>query len=354
MDRKHFGGKISPNDLTRYQQSPNWSAGAFRNPGGVIVAPGFSRLPRIVYRQMKSRRQAAPATPLPVVPFDREQWRRAGDKAQFAWYGHSALLLKLKGKNLLIDPMLGPDASPIAPVTTRRFSDNTLELIDDFPEIDLLLLTHDHYDHLDYASMQKLMPKTRRFFVALGVKRHLVAWGADPEKITEFDWWDSHNFEGIDVHFTPTLHFSGRGLNDRSRSLWGGWVFHAGAERVWFSGDGGYGPHFQEIGARLGPFDLAFMECGQYCDDWPLVHLFPAEAVQAALDAGARKAMPVHWAGFSLSYHHSWHEPVEDFCRSAEKTGLETITPPIGAAFGLESDWKEEWWKAFMGAPSRP
>lgn len=347
MDRKQFGGKISPSDLARYQQSANWDGQSFRNPGGVIVAPGFSKLPRIIYKQIKGNRHAMPRQPIPAIRLDREQWFREGDQAQFAWYGHSALLLRMKGKTLLIDPMLGPDASPIAPVTTRRFSENTLELINDFPEIDLLLLTHDHYDHLDYASMRKLMSKTRHYFVALGVKRHLVAWGVAPEKITEFDWWERRDFEGIEVHFTPTLHFSGRGLNDRSRSLWGGWAFHTGAERIWFSGDGGYGPHFQEIGARLGPFDLAFMECGQYCDDWPLVHLFPGEAVQAAQDAGARKAMPVHWAGFSLSYQHSWFEPVEDFSAKAEQSGLEIITPPVGAVFDLGAGWKEEWWRGF-------
>lgn len=256
--------------------------------------------------------------------------------------------MQMLGKTLLIDPMLGPDTSPIAPFATKRFSDNTLELIDDFPPIDLILLTHDHYDHLDYASIQKLKHKTKRYFVAIGVKRHLMSWGVSPDLITEFDWWQTHNFDGIQITFTPTRHFSGRGLTDRLKTLWGGWVFTTPSENIWFSGDGGYGQHFKEVGQRLGPFDFAFMECGQYNEDWRPIHLFPDEAVQAALDAGAKKAMPVHWAGFALSYQHTWQEPPTIFTQTAIAQQLDFTLPAIGEMFQVESVLRDQWWSRYQ------
>ncbi|MEL6926539.1 MAG: MBL fold metallo-hydrolase, partial [Bacteroidota bacterium] len=268
-------------------------------------------------------------------------------KSKIIWYGHSVVLLRMEDKTILIDPMLGPDTTPIAPIQTKRFSENTLDLIDQFPDIDLMLITHDHYDHLDYASIQKLKSKTRHYFVALGVKRHLMQWGVPDESITEFDWWHNKVFTNLNITFTPTQHFSGRGLTDRMKTLWGGWLLESGEEKIWFSGDGGYGDHFREIGQRLGPFDFAFMECGQYNDDWHDVHLFPDEAVQAALDAGVRKAMPVHWGGFPLSYQHTWREPVEHFAKAAKTKQLDYGTPALGECFTIEQLTSKEWWKQY-------
>ena len=264
--------------------------------------------------------------------------------AKFIWYGHSVILMQIQGKVLLVDPMLGPDTTPIAPIANKRFSENTLDLIDDFPEIDLMLITHDHYDHLDYASIQKLKPKTKQYFVALGLKRHLVSWGVDEALITEFDWWDTHELGDISIHFTPTQHFSGRGLTDRQKCLWGGWVFNTAEENIWFSGDGGYGSHFKTIGERLGPFDFGFMECGQYNDDWRPVHLFPDESVQAAIDAKVKKAMPIHWAGFSLSYQHTWSEPAEVFAQAAIDKKLDYVLPNLGEQFDIFDNKKQYWW----------
>jgi L-ascorbate metabolism protein UlaG (beta-lactamase superfamily) len=211
------------------------------------------------------------------------------------------------------------------------------------PEIDLVLFTHDHYDHLDLASVEKLRGKTRQFYVALGVKRHLAAWGVDDAIVQEFDWWDEADFEGLRLTFTPTRHFSGRGLTDRAKSLWGGWVLDDGQHRIWFSGDGGYGDHFKEVGQRLGPFDIGFMECGQYGEYWPLIHMFPDESVQAALDAGVKRAMPVHWAAFVLSFQHSWYEPATTFCKLAEEKGLNHFTPRLGEVFGMDGEGDATW-----------
>jgi len=344
-----FGAKPSPADLARYRQSPNWRDGRFQNLEATALAGNFRDLPRMIYKQLTGQKSRKPNRPLAMASFDPPAWAGEHTDARLAWFGHSAVLLRMNGKNLLIDPMLGPDASPIAPMATRRFSDNTLKLIDEFPEIDLVLISHDHYDHLDLASIRRLRSKTRQFGVALGVKRHLVKWGVAPERVTEFDWWDSPALPGLDdlrITFTPTRHFSGRGLRDRQQSLWGGWVLDGGTEKIWFSGDGGTGSHFAEIGRRLGPFDFALMECGQYNTDWAKLHLFPQESVRAALDAGVRTAMPVHCAGFCLSYFHNWSDPLEAFHAAASEHKLSCLLPPLGQVFTRTESLDRPWWRA--------
>ncbi|PHN05215.1 MBL fold metallo-hydrolase [Flavilitoribacter nigricans] len=343
MRSKQFGGKPTKTLIDRYQQSDNWQDGKFQNLEFTDMDISLYKIPGIIYQQLTNRAAREPAAPLPLTNFNRPHFLSPSESARFIWYGHSALLLRLSNRTILIDPMLGPNASPIAPFPTRRFSSNTLELIDEFPEIDLLLLTHDHYDHLDFASIKRLQSKTKNYFVALGVKRHLVHWGIDPDRIVEFDWWEKRDFRDISVTFTPTRHFSGRGLTDRAKSLWGGWVFRTASENIWFSGDGGYGSHFKEIGDRLGPFDFAFMECGQYNEHWALIHLFPEESIQAAMDAGARKVMPVHWGGFSLAPH-TWTDPVERFHRAATEHGLPLTLPQLGKPYLITENQVEKWW----------
>jgi len=310
------------------------------------MAIGAKDIPGLLYKQLTNRKVREPQNPLSVATFNKESFLSEESKGKFIWYGHSVLLMRLMGMTILIDPMLGSDASPIAPFKTKRFAENTLNLIDDFPEIDLLLISHDHYDHLDYDSIQKLKAKTKKYYVALGVKRHLVSWGVDAELISEFDWWDELNFEGVQITFTPTRHFSGRGITDRAKSLWGGWVFKTTEENIWFSGDGGYGEHFKEVGERLGPFDFGFMECGQYNELWRQIHLFPDESVQAAIDAGVKKAMPVHWCGFALAMH-PWEEPANDFEAHAKQLGLNISYPRLGQQFSTSESINIKWWQEF-------
>lgn len=342
---KQFGGKVTKELTQQYEKSSNWRDGQFQNLEAADLHLSFTGMPRIIYKQLTNTKGREPQNKLPVVPFDKDEFLKADLSTKLIWYGHSVVLMRMNEKTILIDPMLGSNTTPIAPLATKRFSENTLSLIDDFPEIDLLLLTHDHYDHLDYASIQKLKHKTKKYYVALGVKRHLVSWGVSADLITELDWWESRDFSDIKITFTPTRHFSGRGLTDRFKSLWGGWNFKTANENIWFSGDGGYGEHFKEVGKRLGPFDFALMECGQYNEDWRDVHLFPDESVQAAIDAKAQKIMPVHWAGFSLSYQHSWQQPVEEFIDAAKLKGIEYAVPAIGKLFKIDSTESEKWWR---------
>jgi len=340
---KQFGGRPTKELIKQYEQSPHWKNGSFQNFDQTTLTPDILEIPGIIYKQLLHK-GGEPDQVLPVLPFDKKEFLANSANSKFIWYGHSAILMRMNNKTIFIDPMLGPDTTPIAPIANKRFSENTLDLIDDFPEIDLMLITHDHYDHLDYASIQKLKTKTKQYFVAMGVKRHLVSWGVAAELITEFDWWNSELFNDIQITFTPTRHFSGRGLTDRLKTLWGGWAFKMKNENIWFSGDGGYGEHFKEIGKSLGPFDFAFMECGQYNDAWRPVHLFPDESVQAAIDANAKKIMPVHWAGFNLSFQHTWSEPGEEFVKFAKEKNRDYVLPRIGELFDFDFEDVSEWW----------
>lgn len=342
--KKQFGGKPTKALLERYSQSPNWKEDKFMNLEETTMEFHWGELPKFLYKQFFDSEGREPKEPLPIAAFDKEAFLSAGESAKFVWYGHSVLLMRMAGKTILIDPMLGPNASPIAPFKTKRFSENTLAIIDELPEIDLMLLTHDHYDHLDLQSIEKLMPKVRQYFVAMGCARHLIKWGVKENQIKEFDWWDDAHFEGVDITFTPTRHFSGRGLKDRAKSLWGGWVFKTANESIYFSGDGGYGEHFKEVGEKLGPFDFGIMECGQYNKNWHQIHMYPEESVQAAIDARVNKIMAVHWAGFSLAQH-SWKEPIERFTKAAQELGMVDLSPAMGEVFQHTDKANRRWWE---------
>ncbi len=215
---KQFGGKISSELKERYSKSDNWSNGRFENLVETSMDFSIQDLPKMLYKQFFEAKGREPKRPLEVIPFNKEEFLKPVDHPKFIWYGHSVLLIRWLDKTILIDPMLGPNASPIAPFKTKRFSINTLQLIDQLPEIDLILITHDHYDHLDYDSIKRLKGKTAKWYVALGVARHLQSWGVSNADIHEFDWWDSTEFGGIQFTFTPSRHFSGRGLRDRAKS----------------------------------------------------------------------------------------------------------------------------------------
>ncbi len=323
-----FGGRITPQELTKLAQSKQWNGKVFVNTAPIDLAMGPLKIMKIMKQSLSNRKIRMPQAQLPVKAFNPVAFM-AGHAPKFIWYGHSVILLRLAGKHILIDPMFGDDASPIAPFKTKRFSDHTLDIIDNLPEIDILCMSHDHYDHLDYGSIQRLKSKSNHFCVALGVKRHLVAWGVDAAKITEFDWNQALTIGDVELIFTETQHFAGRGLNDRFKSLWGGWIIQADSKKVYWSGDSGYGKHFKEIGEKYGPFDIGFMECGQYNDNWPDVHMTPEESVQAALDAHVKTALPVHNNGFALAMHR-YDDPYNRFKAAADLKAQDMIYPALG------------------------
>ena len=343
-----FGGRITPALWERYAKSPQWNNSAFENQIHTVVGGfGLKAMMDTLRMMHKNRKVRRPAEPLTIRPFDSQAWQANPELPKVIWYGHSVGLLQLGGKNFLIDPMLGPDAAPVSPVGgVKRFSANTLDLIDSLPPLEAVLLSHDHYDHLDYASIKRLKPKVNRWLVALGVGRHLESWGIPTEQITELDWWDEIQMGDLTLAFTPSRHFTGRGTADRQKSLWGGFVFLSPKHRIFWSGDGGEGPHFEEIGKKYGPFDWGFMECGQYNMAWHDIHMMPDEVVTAAKQADVKVAFPVHWAGFALSPH-AWTEPAELFVAQAEAQQQDHCIPKLGQVVTLgQEPAVEAWWQA--------
>ena len=338
-----FGGKITSTHIQRYERSPNWKNGKFVNLESTVMNITPRTLPQILSKQFTNRKVREPETPLEIHAFDSAKF--TSSSLAFVWYGHSVLLLRAGDSTFLIDPMFGPDASPIAPFAAKRFSANTLKLIDQLPPLDAILLTPDHYDHLDLESIRKLKAKCNTWFVSLGTGRHLERWGI--QKVKEFDWWDEILHEDVRLTFTPSRHFSGRGTSDRAKSLWGGWVIEYADHKIYWSGDGGYGSHFEEVGKKFGPFDIGFMECGQYSEYWHQIHMYPEEAVRAAADAKVKIAIPVHWGGFNLSLH-PWKEPVQRFAGEARNLNQQILTPELGKVIIPDSDSTGNWWDQYV------
>jgi L-ascorbate metabolism protein UlaG (beta-lactamase superfamily) len=340
-----FGGKIDNIVLADMRKSAHWKNDNFENISTTTMDVNLRSISGLIKERFQGRKLRDPKQVLPIVPFDAKYFGK-GELPKFIWYGHSVLLLQINHVNILIDPMFGPDASPVGPLRTSRFSKNTLDIIGELPRIDAVLLTHDHYDHLDFHSMDMLKSKVDTFFVPLGVGRHLKRWGISGESITEFDWWQEHNIFGLNFVFTPSRHFSGRGPFDRSKSLWGGWIIGSDQHKLYWSGDGGYDAHFKAIGEKYGPFDWGFMECGQYNHRWHQIHMYPEEAVQAAIDARVTLAVPVHWGAFSLALH-NWKDPIDRFVVAAQLKNQGYLTPKPGEIVIKGQIQVLPWWDDF-------
>ena len=253
--------------------------------------------------------------------------------------------MQVNGKLILTDPVFGKRASPVGFIGPKAFEFTDPILPGDLPEPDIILLTHDHYDHLDYRTIKKYYRNVKLFLVPLGVRDHLERWGVDAEHIIEFDWWQEKMLsDGLTVIATPAQHFSGRRGQNNS-TLWCSWIVQTPKVKIFFSGDSGYNIHFAEIGERHGPFNLAFIECGAYGRYWPNIHMRPEESVQAALDVRTETAIPVHWGKYNLSFH-PWEEPVELFISNAAKWGLAYTIPKIGETLTIGETYPDEkWWR---------
>jgi len=310
-----------------------------------MMRPGvsiFALLFRALFRRSPARRPSSP------LPFVRTNLRTLPDLSpSLVWFGHSSYLLRYRGRTLLVDPVFSGYAAPV-PFAVRAFAGTDAYGPAEMPaRIDALLVTHDHYDHLDYGSIRALKDRVGRFVVPLGVGAHLEAWGIEAERIVELDWWESSRlFDDVEITATPARHFSGRGLR-RCATLWCSFALRVGEFRVFVGGDSGYDPGLRQVGDRLGPFDLALLECGQYNEDWPYVHQFPEQTVLAAAHLRARALLPVHWGKFVLSLH-DWREPIRRVSRSAADAGLELVTPRIGEVVGLGGGaWpRTPWWES--------
>ncbi len=284
-----------------------------------------------------------PHAPIPVRKLTRAELDAAPDCSLYR-LGHSTVLMKLRGQWWLTDPVFSLRASPVQWFGPKRFHAPPIA-IDELPPIRGVILSHDHYDHLDHAAIMALAGKTELFLTPLGVGNRLVEWGVAKDKVRQFDWWQGVEVDGVHFTASPAQHFSGRGLRDGNRTLWASWVIDAGERRVFFSGDGGYFKGFAEIGRRFGPFDLTLMETGAYNVQWPYVHMQPEQTVQAHEDLRGRWLLPIHNGTFDLSMH-PWFEPFERVLVLGDARNITIATPAMGERLAIDAPHTgERWWR---------
>ena len=326
----------------------NFTNGRFTNAEPTTVMKPGSNWDSIYQFLFKGHKDRTPSKPLPFVSMDGLSPQPASDGLRFVWLGHSSVLVELDRKRILIDPVFSDRASLFSWAGPKRFQPAPIKA-KDLPKLDAVLISHDHYDHLDKPTIVELMEKTTSFHVPLGVATLLESWGVPKSKIHEYAWWDEHEVDGITIVATPARHFSGRGLFDRNRTLWCSWVISRNGRKVFHSGDTGMTAQFKEIGKKYGPFDLAFIKMAAYNENWPDIHLNPEQAVEAHRDLGGKTLVPIHWATFDLSLH-SWYEPIERLIKAAEQDHARVITPSMGETVDPEHYENKYWWKELVSA----
>ncbi|KJD36368.1 membrane protein [Tamlana sedimentorum] len=324
-----FGGKASEEAIATYKTSKNYKDGLFKNTNDVKLDMSLKDMGKALSGFFKSSPNTKPEHDLPTSTLDSLSIINYTGETRLVWFGHSTFLLQTEGKIILIDPMLGSVPAPHPALGSKRFSETLPITIEKLPKIDAVIISHDHYDHLDYESIKALKDKVEHFFTPLGVGAHLQKWKVSKTKITELDWWQETTFKNLKLACTPAQHFSGRGLIDRAKTLWSSWVIQTESDNIFFSGDSGYANHFKTIGEKYGPFDFAMIECGQYNKMWPEIHMFPEETVQAGIDLNAKNIMPIHWGAFKLAMH-TWTDPLERFITESEKLKVNYTIPIIG------------------------
>jgi L-ascorbate metabolism protein UlaG (beta-lactamase superfamily) len=346
MQQKSFGNLPKGDRKQRLEASANFKGGAFVNRKETPMLSEDASYASMIWKFMKSDSLRYPQQ---IVPSVQTNLREIPfEKPTIVWFGHSTYLITINNKRILVDPIFSERASPVQYFGSKAFEGTMVYSLDDFPTIDMVIISHDHYDHLDYNTILKLKSTVKRFSVPLGVGQHLVTWGIDEADITEFDWWEqSEVLPGIQLTSTPARHFSGRGFV-RNKTLWSSYVLQTNEHKIFIGGDSGYDDVFKEIGNKFGPFDIAMLECGQYDRQWPNIHMMPEETVQAAIDLKAKILMPVHWGKFVLA-NHPWREPVERATKHAEALQVKITTPLIGEPILLnDSIPPSGWWRRIM------
>lgn len=342
MQQAVFGNNPSGEKLKRVTSSTNYSQGVFQNVEPTEVMRKEASTVKVLKDFSNKPANTVPAQALPSMQTDLSSL--TGDVPTIVWFGHSSYLIKSKDLAILVDPVFSGHASPIS-IFGKEFPGTNVYGVKEMPNIDILVLTHDHYDHLDYETIQQLHSKVKKIVAPLGVDAHLEHWGVPAEKITALDWWESESTgDSITLTAVPARHFSGRGFA-RGKTLWSAFVLNVHGYSIFIGGDSGYDSQFKKIGEEFGPFDIALLECGQYGDDWPSIHMLPEEVPVAAKDLGAKVLMPVHWAKFALAYH-AWNEPIERLLQKAQQHQVVVVTPKIGEPLLVgKSMPTEKWWQ---------
>ena len=328
----------SPNRKERAElegRSKRYFDGQFHNENEVRTMSG------------ESPSSSSRKTPRTMLPSENPAFLAdpQADDLTFTWFGHSSFLLQMGTSNIVVDPVFSSRSSPVSFAGPKRFSELPLSA-EELPEIDVLFLSHDHYDHLDYRTILAIKEKVGAFLVPLGVDVILRGWGVDEEKIHTLDWWESAEISGITFTLTPSQHFTGRNPLKGNGTLWGGLYLRNGSHCVYDTGDGGYYNVFGEVRERLGAPELMIAECGQYDPAWASIHMFPEETAQAGIDAGAEWLIPVHWGSFCIC-NHDWDDSIRRVTAAAETQGLQLATPAIGQTVNCSdiASFTDHWWE---------
>jgi len=333
-----FGGKMDKVSRSKAQTSPQYAEDHFQNTPEVIPYDWMVNI-----KDMWGNQVRIPPGSFPMENLEISDTVSTGIKA--TWLGHATVYVELDGKRILTDPMLSNRAFPIKIVAPERFNPPPIQA-EDLPPIDIVTISHDHFDHLDMKTVQILAEKGAYFFVGLGIKAHLVEWGVSENQINEMDWWESVELDDFIIHCTPARHYSGRTGTNNS-TLWTSWVIQSPDHKIFHSGDSGYESHFKEIGRKFGPIDVGFIKIGDYGLDlgWRDIHMHPEKSVQAAKDIGAQLLFPIHWGTFNLS-NHDWFEPINLAVEFARMENVPLVTPKLGQTIRWSDEIQNEsWWK---------
>ncbi|MEV6104906.1 MBL fold metallo-hydrolase [Streptomyces sp. NPDC051940] len=350
-----FGAEPSGERLERIRRSPNYDerAGAFRNPVPASITPTAGDASRWdMIRRMLAREGRKPAGEIPLRTPALHDPPASG--LRVTWLGHATALAEIDGRRVLFDPVWGQRCSPFAFAGPKRFHPVPVRLADLGP-LDAVVISHDHYDHLDMPTICELASLDVHFAVPLGVGAHLEHWGVPAGRITELDWHESVTVADLTLTATPARHFCGRGIRNKQQTLWASWVVAGPRHTVFHSGDTGYFPGFAEIGAQYGPFDTAMVQIGAYSEFWPDIHMTPEEGVRAHLDLRGGVLLPIHWGTFNLAPHR-WEEPAERTLAAAVAHDVRVAVPRPGESYEPEAAAlpAAPWWREVAAVPKTP
>ncbi len=334
------------------QKSPQFADGKFRNPVETHMME-TGKYPEMLANQFFGDEIRVPVQTPPVVALNAASFAEApASGLRITWIGHATTLVEIDGYRVLFDPVFSDVVSPISWLGPGRFFPPPVSIAD-LPDIDAVVISHDHYDHLDYASILELAAKTKHFIVPLGVGAHLDAWDIPAGQIVELDWWQETVSGGaLKIISTPARHYSGRGLTDGDTQLWSSWSIVGLKHRVFYSGDTGYMPLFKEIGAKLGPFDAAIVKAGAYDKTWAQIHMMPEDAVRVAKDVRGKLIIPVHWGTYNLAQH-GWTEPIERMLVAAKAANMAIAAPRAGEFVEPHAPPEvERWWPDIPWKPA--
>lgn len=343
MSHPKFGKIPQGERLERIKKSPNFRNGIFHN---LNVTPQLAEDAKFMdmLKNMIISKDRKPKQKIPSIKTDLNQL--PADENLLVWFGHSSYFMQIEGRKFLVDPVFSGNASPFS-FSIKAFDGADIYSVKDLPHIDYLVITHDHWDHLDYKTIKALIPKVNRVITGLGNGEHLEYWGFRNEQLIEKDWYESEVLEaGFKVTVTPARHFSGRGFKHK-RSIWASFALETPTQKIFIGGDGGYDEHFVEIGEKFGGFDLAILENGQYNKNWKYIHLLPDQTLQAAVDLKAKRLFPVHNSKFALAYH-TWDEPLKNITSLNKNVNMPLVTPRIGELVLLTDSLQKfsQWWTA--------